>query len=135
MPVTGYKPMLNWRIDGFQRPSPTVGDVIQLHWAATARLKLSSPQPIRCCPATGHLPHWLSGAQNISDKWTVNAARNNHDRSIKRSALRFGCWNARKMLSGLSNDLQTTSDVRKTAIINSELLCLQLTSLHYGRPV
>ena len=118
--------MLNWRIAGRQGSFPTVGEVIQLHWAATARLKLSSPQPIRCCPATGHLPHWVRGTQDISDKWTVTAAPNNHKRSIKKSVLRLGCWNVRTMLTGLSTDLQTTSDFRKTAIINSELLRLQI---------
>lgn len=64
MSVIGYKPMLNWRIAGRQGPFLTVGEVIQFHWEATARLKLSSHQPIRFCPATGHLPHvgaWVSG--------------------------------------------------------------------------
>ena len=103
-----------------------VGEVIQPHWTATTHLKLSSPQPIRCCPTTGHLPHWVHGAQDISDKWTVTAAPNNYKRSTKKPALRFGCWNVCTMMTGLSTDLQTISDVWKTAIINNELLCLQI---------
>ena len=106
----GVRPTL--RIAGRQRPFPTVGEVIQLHWAATTRFKLSSLQPIRCCSAISHLPHWLRGTQDISDKWRVTAAPNNRKRGIKKSALRFGYWNVRAMLTGLSNDLQITSDVR-----------------------
>ena len=99
-----------------------VGEVIQPHWTATTCLKLSSPQPIRCCPTTGHLPHWVHGAQDISDKWTVTAALNNYKRSTKKPALRFGHWNVCIMMTGLSTDLQSISDVQKTAIINNELL-------------
>ena len=59
--VTGYKPMLHWRTARRQGSYSTVGEVIQLQWIATARLKLSSPQPVRCYPATGHLFHWVRG--------------------------------------------------------------------------
>ena len=61
-----------------------------------------------------------------SYKWTVTAAPNNYKRSTKKPALRFGCWNVCTMMTGLSTDLQTISDVQKTAIINSELLHLQI---------
>ena len=118
-------PKLNWHIAGFQRSFLMVGEVIQPHWTATTCLKLSSSQPIRCCPATGHLPHWVHGAQDISDKCTVTAAPNNYKRSKKKPALRFGCWNVCTMMTGLLTDLQTISEVWKTGIINSELLCLQ----------
>ena len=103
-----------------------VGEVIQPHWTATTCLKLSSPQPLMCCPATGHLPHWVHGAQDISDKWTVTGAPNNYKRSTKKMALRFGCWNVCTMMTDLSTDIQTISDVQKTAIINSELFCFQI---------
>ena len=102
------------------------GEVIQPHWKPTTCLKLSSPQPIRCCPTTGHPPHWVHGAQDISDKWTATAAPNNYKRSTMKSALRFGCWNVCTMMTGLTTDLQTISDVQKTAIINSKLLHLQI---------
>jgi len=39
---------------------------------------------------------------------------------------RVASWNVRTMTTGLSNDLETISDVRKTAIINNELLRLQI---------
>ena len=68
MTVTCCKPKLNWHIAGCQGSLLMVGEVIQPHWTATAFLKLSSPQPIRCCPTTGHLSHWVHGAQDISDK-------------------------------------------------------------------
>ena len=126
MTVTSYKPKLNWHIAGCQGSFLMVGEVIQPHWTATICLKLSSPQPIRCCPTIGHLPHSVHGAQDISDKWTVTAAPNNYKRSTKKPALRFGCWNVCTMMTGLSTDLQTISDVWKTAIINSELLHLQI---------
>ena len=124
MTVTSYKPKLNLHIAGCQGSFLMVGEVIQPHW--TACLKLSSPQPIRCCPTTGHLPHWVHGAQDISDKWTVTAVPYNYKRSTKKPALRFGCWNVCTMMTGLSTDLQTISDVQKNAIINNELLCLQI---------
>ena len=40
----------------------TVGEILGSHWTATARLKLGSPQPDRCCPATIRLPHWVHRA-------------------------------------------------------------------------
>ena len=126
MTVTGYKPKLNWHVAGCQGSFLMVGEVIQPHWTANTCLKLSSPQPIRCCPTTGHLPHWVHGDQDISNKWTVTAAPSNYKRSTKKPALRFGCWNVCTMMTGLSTDLQTISDVWKTAIINNELLCLQI---------
>ena len=37
----------------------TVGEILGSHWTATARLKLGSPEPDLCCPATIRLPHWV----------------------------------------------------------------------------
>ncbi|XP_063586344.1 craniofacial development protein 2-like [Penaeus indicus] len=45
---------------------------------------------------------------------------------IDNPKLKLGCWNVRTMLPGISEDLQTISDVRKTAVINKELLRLQI---------
>ena len=109
MTVIGYKPKLNWHIAGCQGLFLMVGEVIQLHWTAITCLKLSSPQPVRCCPTTGHLPHWVHGAQDIPNKWTVTAAPNNYKRSTSKPALRFGCWNVCIMITGLSTDLKTIS--------------------------
>lgn len=39
----------------------------------------------------------------------------------KRPALKLGCWNVRTMMTGLSENLQDTSNARKTAVINQEL--------------
>ena len=50
--VTGDKPLLDWRRAWRQGLLPPVGGILGSHWTATARLKLGSPQPIRCCPAT-----------------------------------------------------------------------------------
>ena len=44
----------------------TVGEMIASHWIATARLKLSSPQPVRCCPATVCLLQWVLGDMSIA---------------------------------------------------------------------
>ena len=136
MTVTGYKPKLNWRIAGYQGSFLMGGEVIQAPRTATVYLKLSSPQPIRCCPATGHLPHCMHQAQDISKKWTATVAPNNYKRSTKKPALRFGCWNVCMMKTALSADFQTISNVQKTAIINSELLCLQIdiTTLQGTQP-
>ena len=46
--VTGYKSTLDWRRAGRHGLSSTVGGIIAPHWSATARLKLGSPQPVRC---------------------------------------------------------------------------------------
>ena len=39
----------------------SVGGIIASHWPATARLKLGSPQPVRCWPATVRLLQWVPG--------------------------------------------------------------------------
>ena len=126
MTVTSYKPKVNWHIAGCQGSFLMVGEVIQHHCTTTTCLKLSNPQPIRFCPISGHLPHLVPGAQDISDKWTAAAAPNNYKRSTKKPALRFGCWNVCTMMTGLSADLQTISDVWKTTIFNSNLFHLQI---------
>lgn len=58
---TGYKPSLNWRRAWRQGLLPTVGEIFGSQWTATARLKLGSPQPVRCCPATARSLHWVHG--------------------------------------------------------------------------
>ena len=60
--VTSYKSKADWRKLGRYGLSLTVGEVLASHWSATARLKLGSPQPVRCRPATVCLPHWVRGA-------------------------------------------------------------------------
>ena len=47
--------------------------------------------------------------------------------SKKFPALRFANWNVRTMFSGLSEDLQQIADTRKTAIIDRELLKLDVS--------
>ena len=44
----------------------------------------------------------------------------------KRPALKLGTWNVRTMLTGISDDLRSIDDLRKTAIINNELLRLNV---------
>ena len=73
-----------------------------------------------------HLTHWVHGDQDISDKWTVTGAPNNYKRSTKKPKLRFGCWDVHTMMTCLSTDLQSISDVWKTAIINRGILHLQI---------
>ena len=58
---TGYKPSLDWRRAWRQGLLPTVGGILGSHWTAIAHLKLGSPQPVRCCPATVCHPHWVHG--------------------------------------------------------------------------
>lgn len=48
--VTGSKPKLDWRRAWRQGLLLTVGEIIRSHWIATARLKLGSPQSVRCFP-------------------------------------------------------------------------------------
>ena len=44
----------------------------------------------------------------------------------KRPALKLGTWNVRTMLTGISENLQDVSDSRKTAVINNELMRLNV---------
>ena len=46
--------------------------------------------------------------------------KNRTIKSNKRSFL-FGCWNVRRMLNGITNDLKSISDAHKTAFLNQEL--------------
>ena len=39
----------------------------------------------------------------------------------KRPALKLATWNVRTMLTGISDDLESITDLRKTAVINNEL--------------
>ena len=44
----------------------------------------------------------------------------------KRPALKLGTWNVRTMLTGISDDLRSIDDFRKTAVINNELFRLNV---------
>ena len=59
--VTGYKLPLDWRRAQRQGSFSLVGGILSSHWTAIARHKLGSPQPVRCCPATVCLLHWVLG--------------------------------------------------------------------------
>jgi hypothetical protein len=60
---TGYKLSAQLASSWRQGLLPTVGEMSMSHWTTTARLKLGSPQSIRCCPATVCLPYWVRRAQ------------------------------------------------------------------------
>ena len=62
----------------------------------------------------------------ITDTWTVNIAPSNKSKNTKMPSLRLECWNVRTMTTGWASDYQAISDLRKTAIINKELLRLQV---------
>ena len=98
------------------------------HWTTTARLNLGSPQTIRCCPATVCLPHRVHGDQDQTDKQTAKPAPGKNQRNLKNRCpvLKLGSWNVRTMTPGYSEDLQDINDARKTAVINNELLRLQV---------
>ena len=44
----------------------------------------------------------------------------------KRPALKLGTWNVRTMLTGISDNLGSINDLRKTAVINNELTRLDV---------
>ena len=44
----------------------------------------------------------------------------------QKNSFRIGTWNVRTMTPGISEDLRTIKDSRKTAVINNELLRLQI---------
>ena len=60
---TGYKPSLAWRRAWSRALLPTVGEILGSHWTTIARLKLGSPQPVRCCPAIVCHPHRVHGVK------------------------------------------------------------------------
>ena len=113
------------------------GTLSQLRWVATARLKLGSPQPVRCRPVIACLLYWVRRAQGtLQTSEQVLAPSSQKQKTTKTPALRFASWNIRTMCPGLSVDLQLMDDSRKTAIINKELArqkidvaCLQETRL------
>ena len=98
-----------------------MGEVIASHWAATACLKLGSPQPVRCCPVSLTV---CVGLRVKTDKRIDNCAPGN--RTMKTPALKLGSWNVRTMTPGFSDDLQEVNDARKTAAIARELSRLQM---------
>ena len=55
-----------------------------------------------------------------------NSAPTNQRNGKKTPALKLGCWNVRTMTTGISSDLQTINDLRKTTAINNELLRLHI---------
>ena len=119
---TGYKPSLDWRRAWRQGLLPTVGEILGSHWTAIARLKLGSPQPVRCCPATVCHPHRVHGDKGPPEKQTGTKAPGNHKRNYqKRPVLKLGWWNVWTMTTGLSASLQDIKDSRKTDVINDEL--------------
>ena len=124
---TGYKPRAYWRELGRQGLSPTVGGIFASHWSAIARLKLGSPQPVRCWPVTVCLLQWVLGAKDNTEERTVNPAPDKRRRKTsKPPALRLATWNVRTMCPGLSDDLQQIDDARKTAVISRELKRLNI---------
>ena len=124
---TGYKPSLDWRRARRQGLLPMVGEILGSHWTAIARLKLGSPQPVRCCPATVCHPHWVHGDKGPPEKQTGTMAPGNHKRNYqKRPVFKLGCWNVRTMMTGLSASLQDIKDSRKTAVTNDELKRLNM---------
>ena len=100
---------------------PTVGEILGSHWTVIARLKLGSPHPVRCCPATVCHPRWVHGdkgnrksrlepwhqatTNEIIKNWDVECP-NNDDRLLRKSARH--------------------QDSRKTTVINDELKRLKL---------
>ena len=115
------KLLLDWRRVKRQGKFSSTGGTFESHWTSTARLKLGSPQPIRCCPATVCFLHWVHGDQETSDRQTADFAPGNNKNHQKKPALKLGCWNVRTMMTGLSKDLPDVSDSRKTVFIKDEL--------------
>ncbi|KAI8490888.1 hypothetical protein Bbelb_313070 [Branchiostoma belcheri] len=89
--------------------------------------------------APRHNPPAPLGAWSLEfllDKWIVNCEPDNQVRKEKRKgrkgskemtrALRIGSWNVRTTRTGLSDDLRDINDISKTAVIDCELLRLNI---------
>ena len=126
MTVTSYKPKLNWLLAGCQESFLIVGEVIQPHWTATAHLKLNKSSGNKVL--SHHWPPaplgaWGSG--HLSQVYS-NCCTKQLQEKYKETSTEVWVLECLPMMTGLSTDLQTISDVWKTAIINSELLHLQI---------
>ena len=64
--------------------------------------------------------------EHPTSRSSTTALGNNKRSSKKRPALKLGCWNVETMMPGFSQDLQDISDARKTAVINDELVRLNV---------
>ena len=81
---TAYKTSLDWRRALRQGLLLKVGEILGSHWTAITRLKLGSPQPVRCCPATVCHPHWVHGDKGPPEKQTGTMAPGNHKHYFKK---------------------------------------------------
>nr|XP_058942010.1 uncharacterized protein LOC131770312 [Pocillopora verrucosa] len=52
-----------------------VGGIFASHWSAIARLRLGSPQPVRCRPVTVCLLQWVLRAKDNTEERTIDDAR------------------------------------------------------------
>ena len=115
----GYKPFL---VDTTDAAPDSGREILGPQWTAIAHLKLGSPQPVRCCPATVCHPHWVQGIRDHLKNKTATMAPGNQKRNHqKRPVLKLGCWKVRALMTGLSASLQDIKDSSKTAVINDEL--------------
>ena len=124
---TSYRPLLDWCRALLQGLLPMVGEILGSRWTATAHLKLGSPQPVKCCPATVCHPHVVHGDKGPPEKQTGIMAPGSHKQNYqKRPVLKLGCWNVQTMMTGLSTSLQDIKNSRKTSVISNELLRLNM---------
>ena len=130
--MTSYKSHLIGVKTGRYGPPPTVGWILASNWSATARLKPSSPRPIRCRPATVRLSQWVletrlptRKADGYSAPRTVFINVSNQNRRPL-SAIKLASWNVRTMCPGMTDNPQQVNDARKTAIIDRELKRLNI---------
>ena len=81
-------------------------------------------QPPASKVLTRHGPPASMGVWNLEhplDKWIDNITPGKSNRIKKIPALRMASWNVRTMLTGLTDDLQSIDNARKTAVIDMEL--------------
>ena len=69
---------------------------------------------------------WVCGARPKAETLDVFTTPGIRNTNTKRPSLKLGTWNVRTMLTGISDDLQSIDDLRKTAVINDELARLNI---------
>ena len=69
---------------------------------------------------------WVCGARPKAETLDVLTTPGIRKTNTKRPSLKLGTWNVRTMLTGISDDLQSIDDLRKTAVINDELARLNI---------
>ena len=89
---------------------------------------LGSPSQSRCCLTTAGLHYWVYKPQKtiLQQAGHYTKTPDKNKKKSKTPLLCFASWNVRTIQPGLMSDLSNLDDVRKTALIDKELMRLKV---------